>query len=100
MELANGRRIAAEEGFDALLLRRLIAVLEGLSDVCHGGIHTHLCGHRRNGQEAATAQYLKITVVLCSVVRPLQEASNGSMQNMRLYRIFCICGLRAMLKLV
>ena len=29
VELANGRRIAVEEGFDALLLRRLIAVLEG-----------------------------------------------------------------------
>lgn len=29
VELANGRRIAVEDGFDALLLRRLIAVLEG-----------------------------------------------------------------------
>lgn len=29
VELGNGRRIAVEEGFDALLLRRLIAVLEG-----------------------------------------------------------------------
>lgn len=29
VELANGRRIAVEDGFDALLLRRLMAVLEG-----------------------------------------------------------------------
>ena len=29
VELANGRRIAVEDGFDALLLRRLVAVLEG-----------------------------------------------------------------------
>lgn len=29
VELANGRRIAVEDGFDALLLRRLGAVLEG-----------------------------------------------------------------------
>jgi hypothetical protein len=29
VELENGRRIAVEEGFDAQLLRRLIAVLEG-----------------------------------------------------------------------
>jgi hypothetical protein len=29
VELANGRRIAVEDGFDALLLRRLLAVLEG-----------------------------------------------------------------------
>ena len=29
VELANGQRIAVEEGFDAVLLRRLIAVLEG-----------------------------------------------------------------------
>jgi len=29
VELGNGRRIAVEEGFDAMLLRRLIAVLEG-----------------------------------------------------------------------
>ena len=29
VELGNGRRIAVEEGFDALLLRRLMAVLEG-----------------------------------------------------------------------
>ena len=29
VELANGRRIGVEEGFDALLLRRLLAVLEG-----------------------------------------------------------------------
>lgn len=29
VELANGRRIAVGGGFDALLLRRLVAVLEG-----------------------------------------------------------------------
>lgn len=29
VELGNGRRIAVEEGFDALLLKRLIAALEG-----------------------------------------------------------------------
>jgi hypothetical protein len=29
VELANGRRIAVEEGFDAILLKRLVAVLEG-----------------------------------------------------------------------
>ena len=29
VELASGRRIAVEDGFDGLLLRRLIAVLEG-----------------------------------------------------------------------
>jgi transposase-like protein len=29
LELANGRRIAVEQGFDAILLKRLIAVLEG-----------------------------------------------------------------------
>jgi hypothetical protein len=29
VELANGRRIAVEEGFDAMLLKRLIAALEG-----------------------------------------------------------------------
>lgn len=29
VELANGRRIAVENGFDAVLLRRLLAVLEG-----------------------------------------------------------------------
>jgi hypothetical protein len=28
VELANGRRIAVEEGFDAMLLRRLVAALE------------------------------------------------------------------------
>lgn len=28
VELANGRRIAVEEGFDAMLLRRVVAVLE------------------------------------------------------------------------
>ena len=29
VELANGRRIAVEEGFDAILLKRLVAALEG-----------------------------------------------------------------------
>ena len=29
VELANGRRIAVEEGFDAMLLKRLVAALEG-----------------------------------------------------------------------
>jgi transposase-like protein len=29
VELANGRRIAVAEGFDAMLLKRLIAALEG-----------------------------------------------------------------------
>ena len=29
VELANGRRITVEEGFDALLLKRLLAALEG-----------------------------------------------------------------------
>ncbi len=29
VELANGRRIAVEEGFDAILLKRLMTVLEG-----------------------------------------------------------------------
>jgi hypothetical protein len=29
LELANGRRIAVEQGFDAILLKRLITVLEG-----------------------------------------------------------------------
>ena len=29
VELANGRRIAVAQGFDAILLKRLIAVLEG-----------------------------------------------------------------------
>ena len=29
VELANGRRIAVAEGFDAMLLKRLIATLEG-----------------------------------------------------------------------
>jgi hypothetical protein len=29
VELANGRRIAVDEGFDAMLLKRLIAALEG-----------------------------------------------------------------------
>ena len=29
VELGNGRRIAVEEGFDVLLLKRLVAALEG-----------------------------------------------------------------------